>query len=593
MALYLGNNKVSMSSVLATSTGTDGEVVTTEEKFKVWGDQATSPAENDIVLSKRNGFYDKTGKLVATDSFCSNTDLIEITSDTIIYGKYLYDFSAGYAISFFDANKSIISGIGGTGNTSVRITGYQTIPAGTKYVGVSLLSQDPAMYVEFTIRKTTIVNPLKDRVAALEEKNSILESDFSDSIDLSYNTLSNSIDSGYIDTTGVFQSSSGWKTTEFFPINENDKLEVKLATYNTVSAISFFDVSKNFISGIVGETLDWSTSIYPLTGQQVIPKDAKFVKFSIFINNSANAQYVKITYAITKRAKNLININPQKDLNVLVLGDSYSAMGNWIRGMMEVINVKSLVNLGVTSATIKDRQADRTTYPYSDRPTSTGTGNINTLASQIQKLKRLMKGTDLDSGEKKIYESSSDYPDVIIIEGGMNDGPDSDTKVNSYYEQFLVSKSAYYKKNSSSTATQTTVYVKPSLDTIDRTCFAGAYRYICEELLTLFPSAQIFLTTASHMNYFENDPNQVYGKIAEQQRLCANIMSFSVIDWHAEGNLNTILIGLKGSGTASDPYTPVGGDTYTTDLLHPNALGGKRYGRLAGKVIQEKFLNLS
>lgn len=139
MALYLGNNKVSMSSFLTTSTGgspgTDGEVVTTEEKFKVLGPQATSPAENDIVLSKRNGFYDKTGKLAATDAFCSNTDLIEITSDTIIYGKYLYDFSGGYAISFFDANKSIISGIGGTGNSSVRITGYQTIPAGTKYVG--------------------------------------------------------------------------------------------------------------------------------------------------------------------------------------------------------------------------------------------------------------------------------------------------------------------------------------------------------------------------------------------------------------------------------------------------------------------------
>lgn len=222
------------------SGSTDGEVVTTEEKFKVWGAQAASPAENDIVLSKRNGFYDKTGKLIATDAWCSNVNLIEITSDTIIYAKYLYDYINAYAISFFDANKSIISGIGGTGNTSVRITGYQTIPTGTKYVGVSLLYADPSMYVEFTIRKTTIVNSLKDRVAALEEKNSILESDFSDSLDLNYNTLSNSIDNGYIDTTGVFQSSSGWKTTEFFPINENDKLEVKLATYNTVSAISFF-----------------------------------------------------------------------------------------------------------------------------------------------------------------------------------------------------------------------------------------------------------------------------------------------------------------------------------------------------------------
>lgn len=70
-------------------------------------------------------------------------------------------------------------------------------------------------------------------------------------------------------------------------------------------------------------------------------------------------------------------------------------------------------------------------------------------------------------------------------------------------------------------------------------------------------------------------------------------MSCTVIDWHAEGNLNTIQIGLKGSGTADDPYTFVGGDTYTTDLLHPNDIGGRRYGRLAAKVIQQRFLGLS
>ena len=137
---------------------------------------------------------------------------------------------------------------------------------------------------------------------------------------------------------------------------------------------------------------------------------------------------------------------------------------------------------------------------------------------------------------------------------------------------------------------QTTVWVKPAIDTIDRTCFAGSYRYLCEELLALFPNAQIFLTTVSHMNYFTVNPNDRYGKIAEQQRKCADIMSYTVIDWHAEGNLNTMMIGLNGSGTESDPYTPVGGNEYTTDLLHPNDKGGKRYGRLAGKVIAQKYL---
>ena len=109
----------------------------------------------------------------------------------------------------------------------------------------------------------------------------------------------------------------------------------------------------------------------------------------------------------------------------------------------------------------------------------------------------------------------------------------------------------------------------------------------------MFPKAQIFITIASHMNYFTVNPNEIYGKIAEQQRKCADIMSYTVIDWHAEGNLNTMMIGLNGSGTQSDPYTPVGGDEYTTDLLHPNDEGAKRYGRLAGKVIAQRFLGFS
>lgn len=50
---------------------------------------------------------------------------------------------------------------------------------------------------------------------------------------------------------------------------------------------------------------------------------------------------------------------------------------------------------------------------------------------------------------------------------------------------------------------------------------------------------------------------------------------------------------LKGRSTADDPYTFVGGDTYTADLLHPNDIGGRRYGRLTAKVIQQRFLGLS
>lgn len=576
------------------SSASGEQTTVVEDNFKIWGKDATNTAENDIILSTANGYYDKTtGKLVATSVFCSNANLVEITDNTTIYCKNLYDFSAGYAISYFDESKNIISGIGGTGNTSTRITGTQTIPTGTKYVGVSLLIADPSMYVEFTIRKTIVVNSLQDRVNSLENSVSTLQNQASSTTTLDYAALSACINRGYYDTNGVFQLSDGWRCTDYIPVSEGDILTVKLTTYNTVTAIAYFDSNKKFISGIVGDAWSWSTTVYPLTGEQIVPANTYFVRVSVFIADYANAQYVTITQSIIRKSSNAIDVINGLPLKVLILGDSYSAMGHWIRGMQEVINVKSLVNLAVTSATVKDRYSDRNTYPYSDRPTSTGSGNTNTLSSQIQKLKRLMKGTDLDSGEQKLYENVNDYPDIVIIEGGMNDSPDDNDTVATYHNQFLVSKTAYYKQSASSSASQTTVWVKPPIDSIDRTCFAGAYRYICEEIFTLFPNTQIFITTASHMNYFTVDPNARYGTIAEQQRMCANIMSYTVIDWHAEGNLNTMMIGLNGSGTASDPYTPAGGDTYTTDLLHPNAFGGKRYGRLAGKVIAQRFLGFN
>lgn len=173
------------------SSASGEQTTVVEDNFKIWGKDATNTAENDIILSTANGYYDKTtGKLVATSVFCSNANLVEITDNTTIYCKNLYDFSAGYAISYFDESKNIISGIGGTGNTSTRITGTQTIPTGTKYVGVSLLISDPSMYVEFTIRKTIVVNSLQDRVNSLENSVSTLQNQASSTTTLDYAALS-------------------------------------------------------------------------------------------------------------------------------------------------------------------------------------------------------------------------------------------------------------------------------------------------------------------------------------------------------------------------------------------------------------------
>lgn len=586
-------------------SGAGGETEVVEKTFKVWGPNATSTADGDIITELNSGYYDKNGVQVETGTFGCTVPLIEINEDATIYAYNLYDFEAGYAITFFDKNKAVISGVGGTGSTSVRITGNQTVPSGACYVAVTLLKADPGMYCQITTRETVVTDSLGTQLGFLETEVAELKAQAQETAEkvnsmetetetLDYGILSSCDELGYYDVNGTFQSTTSWRCTNYIPVSAGDKLTVKLTTYSTTSAIAYFDENKKFISGVIGNTWSWNTSVYPLNGERVVPEGAYFMRVSVFVADYATEQYVTIERSVLNGVKNNLDIINGKALNVLILGDSYSEMGRWVRYMKEVIEVNDIVNLGVSSATLKDRYADRTTYPYSDRPnTADGSGNTNTLSSQIQRLKRLMAGTDLDSGETQIYATEAEYPDVIIIEGGMNDAPDTEEVVKTYQNQFLVSKTAYYKLNSSATATQTTVWVKPSLDTIDRTCFAGAYRYLCEELLALFPKAQIFITTASHTNYFTVNPNVRYGDIAEQQRKCANIMSYTVIDWHAEGNLNTMMIGLNGSGTQSDPYTPVGGNEYTTDLLHPNDEGAKRYGRLAGKVIMQKFLGFN
>lgn len=582
-----------------------GETTTVENSFRVWGPNATDAMNGDIVTELYSGYYDKiTGQPVSTAAFGCTIPLIEINEDATIYAYNLYDFSAGYAITFFDENKTVISGVGGTGNSNVRITGEQTVPLGAKYIAVTLLKSDPGMYAQITTRETFTTSSLDTQIESIKSDTTILKSQVkkltndvsSVSIKtetLNYNVLSSFNNYGYYDINGAFQSTTSWRCTNYLAVSEGDKLTVKLTSYNTVNSISYFDKNHKYISGVVGDTWSWNTSVYPLNGEHIVPPGAYFMRVSVFIADYATEQYVIISRSVIGNIENNLDIINGKPLNILVLGDSYSEMGRWINGMKEVIEIKNIVNLGVSSATIKDRYSDRTTYPYSDRPDkSDGSGNTNTLSSQIQKLKRLMTGTDLDSGESKIYTSKLDYPDIIIIEGGMNDTPDSDEVIATYHNQFMTKKTAYYKQNKESSVIQTTVWIKPSLDEIDRTCFAGAYRYLCEELITLFPDAQIFLTTASHMNYFTVNPNERYGKIAEQQRKCADIMSYTVIDWHAEGNLNTMMISLNGSGTVSDPYTPIGGNEYTTDLLHPNDKGALRYGKLAGRVIAQKYLGL-
>lgn len=285
----------------------------------------------------------------------------------------------------------------------------------------------------------------------------------------------------------------------------------------------------------------------------------------------------------------------QKRHSILILGDSYSHMGLWVEAMRERLGGADIVNLGVSSATVRDRESDRVAHPYTSRPMpDDNEGNHNTLACQVEKLKRLMVGTDLDEGEQAIYQTPAEHPDIIILEGGMNDVSDAADVAAGYGQQFTKHMTDVWISNGyEEELRKGDIYIKRPLEEVDRTCFAGAYRYLMETLSGMFPRAQFFFTTASRMGYWFYDVNDVRDKTAAQQRECARLCGAAVIDWNACGAINTVTNCPPGDGTKENPYPNVclhGPDT--DDGMHPNDFGAKKYGALAANMIRLYYLGI-
>lgn len=329
--------------------------------------------------------------------------------------------------------------------------------------------------------------------------------------------------------------------------------------------------------------------------------DDNVSKIRLWNNNTDSAGYSvnisvnSLEQDVNELKREVVGIQNITGLRILILGDSYSQMGYWVDEMMANLpQDSSVVNLGVTSCKIRNYSNDLQQYPYTSRPAHpNNSGNLNVLACQVEKLKRLMEGTDLDAGESQIYTTPDEYPNVIILEGGMNDNHDSDEVEETYFDQFRKQVTNVYRKDvKNDTVSVGDMYIKTPIDEVDKTNFAGAYRNVAEELLDLFPKAQIFITTAANMGYWTYDVPKRRYITAVQQRKCANLLSASVIDWEQDGQINCILDCPKGSGTQADPYQWNCSSLNTTDLLHPNTKGAKKYGRLAAMVIKQRYMDI-
>lgn len=296
-------------------------------------------------------------------------------------------------------------------------------------------------------------------------------------------------------------------------------------------------------------------------------------------------EYIEQQKGLAEKVEELSEkVNNTKGINVLIFGDSYSAQKRWINSLSNFITIDNIINLGVSGARLRDSYTDRETYPYSDRPILGGTGNNNILASQIEKLKRLMTGTDLDSGETQIYENTT--PDIILIELGKNDYSDNDTKYENYlYEIFEKIEDNYVKTSATSTPTVRNFYKPKDVENLDRTCFVGALAYAYSELHKIFPKALIFFISNSNLWNLTTEPDRDYRKHYQIKKAC-ELMSIPLIDWYAEGLTPNFLAYWEGEGTESNPYLSYLPSELTLDELHPNDKGAELLGLKTATYIE-------
>lgn len=417
--------------------------------------------------------------------------------------------------------------------------------------------------------------------------------------------------------------------------------------------------------------------------------DADYISFMTYSNNATitsssmkvQSEFSNLRSDVDRVQSIVYTLEFSKECRVVYIGNSYSEMARWITAFESMVNVKEKLNLGISSADLKDIESDRVQYPYTSRPFngilgSDGTeGNLNVFSCQVEQLKRMKQGnlhgvlwkttlsnvtgggtisfafeegtetvnisstdTASDVAEKIAQITTSDYnivhpsgtdyvliealsnsvssipaitsavvtisssviknkevypftndPNVVIIEGGKNDYPDTDEKVGTYTNQILHQESVYYKRTNTPVQ-QGTIYVPTNSNTVDRTCFCGSLRHLVEEIHTLYEDALIIVIGPSNLNYGGVDLLSDFTK-DEQLAKSAAFLSIPYISWYKNGIMcNRLFNKPNGNGTQSDPYILDSETDYTLDMMHPNDEGGKWLANIVATRIKE-FLN--
>lgn len=227
---------------------------------------------------------------------------------------------------------------------------------------------------------------------------------------------------------------------------------------------------------------------------------------------------------------------------LITLGDSITALGTgetgWIKYFMEKLNCTLIQNTAVNGATLMNLPDT----VLDGNPTWVdGISTNNTLANQVQ----------------KILNNNYEAPDLIMIAVGTNAGI-TNVDENTVYD-------SYYDSNGS----------LKSLDSLDLTTSANAFRWCCEKLHTKYPNAVIAWCA----------PIQAYNTIRNLKNIILWDNNLKMLTEYA----SCIFIDSNRCGIIGVNEHNGSNGEYLIDGLHPNEAGAKLLGYYNASKISEYF----
>ena len=237
-------------------------------------------------------------------------------------------------------------------------------------------------------------------------------------------------------------------------------------------------------------------------------------------------------------------IYPYQNKRIMFLGDSITALGDWINIFNSILKPSSYVNVAVSSATWRDK----TGTVYDGNPVSGGTDNNvnNVMGNQVQ----------------KILNNDYTAPDIIIIAAGTNDSMPDNTVVESQF-------------------TNAGSYIP--LTAVDRTTFPGAMRYVIETLENTYPIAQIFICLPIQ----SAEAQRTFATCIQRDTLISTIANRLAVPV-----INTNQCGIYGAYEANGPWVgnpSLGSGRDLRDGLHPNLNGAQKLGAYIARAIINWF----